>query len=351
MISVKREGIILRNTNLDFENEGVMNPAIIAEGGYVHMFYRAVREGNYSTIGYCRLEGPLKIVQRDEKPLIYPDFDYESQGVEDPRIVKIEDLYYMTYTVYDGTNAAGALAVSKDLKHFDKKGIITPQLTYDKFTALITGDGPYICKHFHTYKEKYFRTYNKSKSKTNNGKANYLTDKNVVFFPRKIDGKFYFMHRIKPDIQLVAVNELEDLTDEFWKTYFLDFASHISFEAKYDHESSYIGAGCPPIETAEGWLMIYHSVHDTPSGYMYSASAALLDIHNPAIEITRLPYPLFSPELEYELTGVVNRVCFPTGTATFGDTLYIYYGAADKCIACMSVSLKELINELIAHKK
>lgn len=351
MISIKREGIILNNTDLNFENEGVMNPAVIAEGGYVHMFYRAVREGNHSTIGYCRLEGPLKVVQRDEKPLLYPDFDYESQGVEDPRIVKIEDLYYMTYTVYDGTNAAGAWAVSKDLKHFDKKGIITPQLTYDKFTALITGDCPHIGKHFHAYKEKYFRTYNKSKSRTNNGKAYYLTDKNVVFFPRKINGKFYFMHRIKPDIQLVAVNELEDLTDEFWEKYFLDFTSHISFEAKYDHESSYIGAGCPPIETSEGWLMIYHSVRDTPSGYMYSASAALLDIHNPAIEIARLPYPLFSPELEYELNGVVNKVCFPTGTATFGDTLYIYYGAADKCIACTSVSLKELVNELVTYKK
>ncbi|WP_071145247.1 glycoside hydrolase family 130 protein [Bacteroides ihuae] len=343
MIKTKREGIILSNTDLNFENEGVMNPAVIAEGGYVHMFYRAVREGNHSTIGYCRLEGPLKVIERNEKPILYPDFDYESKGVEDPRIVKIDDLYYMTYTAYDGINAAGALAVSKDLKHFDKKGIITPQFTYDQFTALITGDGP------HT--EKYFRTYNKNESKTNDGKPNYITDKNVVFFPRKIEGKFYFMHRIKPDIQLVAVNELEDLTDEFWKNYFLDFTSHISFEAKHDHESSYIGAGCPPIETSEGWLMIYHSVHDTPSGYMYTASAALLDIHNPAIEIARLPYPLFSPELEYELNGVVNKVCFPTGTATFGDTLYIYYGAADKCIACTSVSLTELVNELVAHKK
>ena len=343
MISIKREGIILNNTDLNFENEGVMNPAVIAEGGYVHMFYRAVREGNHSTIGYCRLEGPLKIVERDEKPILYPDFDYESKGVEDPRIVKIEDLYYMTYTAYDGINAAGALAVSNDLKHFDKKGIITPQFTYDRFRELIMANGP------HT--EKYFRTYNKSESKTNDGKPNYITDKNVVFFPRKIDGKFYFMHRIKPDIQLVAVNELEDLTDEFWEKYFLDFTSHISFEAKHDHESSYIGAGCPPIETSEGWLMIYHSVHDTPSGYMYTASAALLDIHNPAIEIARLPYPLFSPELEYELNGVVNKVCFPTGTASFGDTLYIYYGAADKCIACTSVSLKELVNELVTYKK
>ena len=119
----------------------------------------------------------------------------------------------------------------------------------------------------------------------------------------------------------------------------------------HDHESSYIGAGCPPIETSAGWLLIYHSVYDTPSGYVYSACAALLDIDNPAIEIARLPYPLFTPETKYELSGVVNRVCFPTGAALFGDTLYIYYGAADKYIACASVQLTELLDELIKQIK
>ncbi|MEG2070737.1 MAG: hypothetical protein RR034_05115 [Bacteroidales bacterium] len=99
MVHVKREGILLEKTDLAFENEGVMNPAIMSEGETIHLFYRAVREGNHSTIGYCRLEGPLQPVYRDEKPLLYPEFDYESQGVEDPRIVKIEDFYYMTYSL------------------------------------------------------------------------------------------------------------------------------------------------------------------------------------------------------------------------------------------------------------
>ncbi|KAA6308034.1 Beta-1 4-mannooligosaccharide phosphorylase, partial [termite gut metagenome] len=89
---------------------------------------------------------------------------------------------------------------------------------------------------------------------------------------------------------------------------------------------------------------------DTPDGYVYSASAALLDLENPAVEIARLPYPLFSPETEYELRGVVNKVCFPTGTALFGDRLYIYYGAADNCIACASVSVKDLVKELMSYK-
>jgi predicted GH43/DUF377 family glycosyl hydrolase len=342
MISVKREGIILEKTGLAFENEGVMNPAVIAEGQTVHLFYRAVREGNHSTIGYCRLNGPLQVTHRDKKPLLYPQADYESQGVEDPRIVKIDGAYHLTYTAYDGFSAVGALAVSADLKHFVKKGIITSQFTYAQFKELTRLRG--------RRRDKYFRSYNNRESYTSSGNKVYLTDKNVVFFPRKINGKFYILHRIKPDIQLICIDNLEDLTYDFWINYFLDFTQHIIFEPRHDHESSYIGGGCPPIELPEGWLMIYHSVRDTPDGYVYSASAALLDLDNPAVEIARLPYPLFTPETDYELTGIVNKVCFPTGTALFGDCLYIYYGAADNCIACASVSVTDLVKELLSYK-
>ena len=97
--------------------------------------------------------------------------------------------------------------------------------------------------------------------------------------------------------------------------------------------------------------MIYHGVHDTVKGYVYSACAALLNIDNPQKEISRLPYPLFMPELEWELKGEVNNVCFPTGTVLLDDTLYIYYGAADEQIAVASVSLKELLNELMLYTK
>lgn len=343
MIRIKREGVILESTSLEFENEGVMNPAVIAEGNTVHMFYRAVREGNHSSIGYCRLKGPLTVVERNTIPLLSPQFDYESQGVEDPRIVKIDDLYYLTYTAYNGYNAIGALAVSTDLKHFEKKGIITSLITYPQFAKLLQPQ--------HAIIGKYLRSENKREATNEKGHSLYVMDKNVVFFPRKINGKFYFMHRIRPDIQYVAVERLDMLTEDYWKNYYQTFAKRILFTPYHDHESSYIGAGCPPIETGVGWLLIYHSVYDTTSGYVYSACAALLDIDNPAIEIARLPYPLFTPKVDYELSGVVNKVCFPTGTALFGDTLYIYYGAADKRVACVSVNLTELLDELIKQMK
>ena len=86
MIEVKKEGILLSRTNLEFENEAVLNPAAIREGDNVNLFYRAVRKGNYSSIGYCRLDGPLTVAERWEKPVIFPEFDYESHGVEDPRM-------------------------------------------------------------------------------------------------------------------------------------------------------------------------------------------------------------------------------------------------------------------------
>jgi predicted GH43/DUF377 family glycosyl hydrolase len=117
----------------------------------------------------------------------------------------------------------------------------------------------------------------------------------------------------------------------------------------YAHESSYVGSGCPPIETEHGWLLIYHGVEETNKGFVYSACAALLDLNDPSKVLARLPYALFSPEYKWELKGVVNNVVFPTGTALFGNTLFIYYGAADTYIACASVSLLELVAELLTY--
>ena len=114
---------MLRKTSLDFESEGVLNPAVISDGDRIHVFYRAVSKGNYSSIGYCKLKEPLVIEDRLDKPLLSREYGYELHGIEDPRITKIDDLYYLSYTAYDGVNALGALAVSKDLRHFDKLGI------------------------------------------------------------------------------------------------------------------------------------------------------------------------------------------------------------------------------------
>ncbi|MCH8495960.1 MAG: hypothetical protein LAT57_10080 [Balneolales bacterium] len=342
MISIKNEGIVISITEHDFENDGVLNPAIMQEGNTVHMFYRAVRRGNYSTIGYAKLEGPLNVVERNEKPLIIPSADYEIHGVEDPRIVKIDDVYYLTYCAYDGVNALGCLATSTDLIHFEKQGIVVPQVTYEEFKEM-TEFSSYL-------NEKYERFHVTNNILNNPGTRRLIWDKNLIFFPRKVNDKFMLLHRIKPDIQIVSFNTIEDLTKDFWKDYLLHFSDHILMASKHDHEIGYIGGGCPPIETEAGWLMIYHGVHDSAKGYIYTGCAALLDLEDPTKEIARLPYALFEPELPWELFGYVDNVVFPTGTSLFDGRLYVYYGAADKRIAAASVDMKELITELLQYK-
>lgn len=342
MINIKKEGIVLSKTTLAFEDEAVLNPAIYQDGNTVHMLYRAVRKGNYSTIGYAKFEGPLNLVHRNVEPLLVPLFDYEAHGIEDPRLVKIDEVYYLSFTSYDGVNAVGSVSTSVDLKHFDRHGVVVPQLSYDEFKRLAECSGP--------LNVKYERFHVHNNILNNPNKKLLLWDKNVIFFPRKINGRFYFVHRIRPDIQIASVISLQEITPAFWENYLLHLEENILLTAKHKHEASYIGGGCPPIETDKGWLFIYHGVHDSPNGYVYNACACLLDKENPQKELARLPYPLFKPELDWELIGDVNDVVFPTGTALFDDTLYIYYGAADSRIACASVSLKELLTELENNK-
>lgn len=343
MVIVKKLGILLQKTTNTFENEGVLNPGVIKVGDLIHVFYRAVTKDNYSTIGYCNLSTPIKVQNRSDTPVLVPQYEYEYQGLEDPRIVEIDGTFYLTYTAFNGKNALGALATSSDLIHWEKQGIIVPQITYEEFRHFTEADGG--------VREKYIRFNDYQISHDKQDRKTFLWDKNLIFFPRKIDNQFCFLHRIKPDIQIVvSVEKLENLTIEFWQNYFSNFDENVVLSPKYPHEVSYIGSGCPPIETKEGWLLIYHGVHDTVKGYVYSACAALLDLDTPQKEISRLPYPLFFPEKEWELKGEVNNVCFPTGAIVEEDTLYIYYGAADERIAVASVSLSELLAELVLNK-
>lgn len=341
MIQVKKEGILLKNTKNGFENEAAFNPAAVRDGDTVHLFYRAVRHGNYSTIGYCELDGPTKIKHRHNKPLIIPDRPIEKQGVEDPRITKIDGTYFLTYSAYDKINVLGTYATSKDLKTFEKKKVISPKFTYQEFKRLIE-----CCQNLsekYLYHYKLFEEHGLGKELA---QKLYVWDKNLMFFPKKINGKYALLHRIHPGIQLVLFEDFDQLNNEFWEQYLMNLESHIIIDPKMYYESGHIGGGAPPIETEDGWLMIYHAAEDTPDGFVYHASAALLDLENPRKVIGRLKEPLISPTEKWEKEGVVKNIVFPSGTVVFDDTLYIYYGAADTRVATASVNLKELLDEL-----
>lgn len=341
MLRITKHGLLLQPTKHEFEEEAVLNPTCLQQGNVVHMFYRAVKKGNKSTIGYCRLKGPTKVVYRSKKPVIFPEYDYEKHGIEDPRITKIGKKYYMVYTAYDGKNCLIAYATSTDLINWKKHGIISPKITYDEAGELMRKNWPHI-------KEKYFFFQEYIKNMV--GKGVLLWEKDGMLFPKKINGNFVLLHRILPDIQAVSFKKFSELDEKFWKKYLSKLSDKILIFPGHDFESRNIGGGATPIETEKGWLLIYHAAQDTNEGKVYHCSAALLDKKNPTKVIGWLNKPLISPTKKYETHGYIDNVVFPTGTSIFNGRLYIYYGAADKKIAVASVKLKNLLEELDQSK-
>ena len=340
---IHKHGVLLEKTQHEFENSAVLNPAVLQQENTLHLFYRAVRTGNHSSVGYCRLEGPLNVVERSDRPIFKPKLACESQGIEDPRITQINGTYYLSYTAFDGTNALGAYAITEDLKTFNRLGVITPQFTIDAYEKLISSQ--YEINHLDKYIAK--NLIGQKKFEESLKKKLLVWDKNIVFFPKKINQKLTVLHRLYPSIQILYFNHPDELTTYFWKKYISTLKAHVVLNPKYKHESGHIGAGCPPMETDQGWLLIYHAAQRVNSKYIYHATAALLDYENPSIELSRLKQPLFSPTMPYELKGQVNHVVFPTGTALFGDELYIYYGAADSRVAVASININKLVNKLV----
>ncbi|WP_422104832.1 pesticidal protein Cry7Aa [Winogradskyella sp.] len=340
MLKVEKLGVILEATAHDFESAGVLNPAVIQEGENVKMLYRAFKDGNFSTIGYCEFNGPVKLKARYDIPVIIPEKNYEIHGVEDPRIVKIDGVYYITYTGYDGKNALGCLATSKDLQHFEKHGIITPSASLNSYKIALDNNRsifPKYFEHLQTYIDR--GLIHKTKYK--------VWDKDVVLFPEKIDGHFMMIHRLLPGMQWVKFKSFSDLDKAFWKDYLFHLNQYILMDPLFDFENMHIGAGAPPLKTKEGWLLINHSVQSTPKGRNYHATVALLDLKDPTKVTHRLNTPLFSPDQFYEKVGYVNNVCFPSGTSLFDDDLYVYYGAADNTIAVARMQLSELLEHLL----
>jgi beta-1,2-mannobiose phosphorylase / 1,2-beta-oligomannan phosphorylase len=334
---IENLGIILESTQREFEHQAVLNPGCILVDGITHMYYRAVREGNFSTIGYCQLRNN-KVEMRLDHPLLEPEYHYESHGLEDPRIIFLDNIYYLFYTAYDGKNVHTAYATGVDPMHFEKQGIISPSLPYEEAMRLFPAF-PAL--------EKYL-WYGKHYEQVMNPDI-FLWEKDTLIFPRKIDGKFLLLVRVLPGIQIVEFEKFSDLKLNFWKRFLSEIDQHVLLQPDLWFETRKIGVGCPPIETPDGWLLIYHAVEDTPAGNVYRAAAALLDLKDPAKVLARLPEPLFSPDEEWEKKGDVSNVVFPTGATVEGDRLTIFYGAADTRIAGKILSMSELLKELKQH--
>ncbi len=242
--------------------------------------------------------------QIDPQPTLAPDperFPEELWGIEDPRITYIPELskYAITYTAYSRRGPGVSLALTEDFHRFERYGMI--MLPEDKDAALL---------------------------------------------PHRIGDHWALIHR-----------PVGYLGAHMWISYSPDlrhWGSHkLMLEARRGAwwDANKIGLSPPPIQTPRGWLVIYHGVRLTAAGALYRLGLALFDLQDPTLCLKRGDSWIFGPEDPYERRGDVDNVVFPCGytLAPDGDTLSLYYGAADTCMALATGSVRALLEWLEQH--
>lgn len=282
----------------------VFNAAATRFNGQTLLLVRVENLRGMSHLTVARSQDGLHDWKIDSKPTLAPDPDNypeELWGIEDPRIVYLESMqqYAITYTAFSRGGPLVALALTKDFEQFKRCGAILP-----------------------------------------------IENKDAAFFPRQINGKWYLIHRPVPgDANSTAhiwLAESEDLV-HWGKHKLLMMARQGGW-----WDAHKIGLGPPPIETEEGWLVLYHGVRVHASGSIYRLGLALLDLENPAKVIRRSKSWVFGPTTNYERTGDVANANFPCGVVLNHETkqLFLYYGAADTCMAVATANLSELLDFL-----
>lgn len=228
----------------------------------------------------------------DERPVVMPDVKEECWGMEDPRITKIGQVYYINYTAVSGDGAATALLATKDFQSFERFGII------------------------------------------------FLPEnKDVTIFPEKINGKYYAFNRPVPKAigtPDIWISESEDLIH--WGKH-----RHFCGVSESSWENGRIGGGAPPILTEKGWIKIYHAAD---KNNRYCLGAFLLDLEDPTKILAKSGEPLLEPEANYEVNGFFGNVVFTCGCLLEKEIVRIYYGAADDSICLCEISLEDLFKHL-----
>jgi predicted GH43/DUF377 family glycosyl hydrolase len=240
----------------------------------------------------------------DPQPTLLPDvenFPEELWGIEDPRITFVKELkkYVVVYTAFTRDGPGVALALTEDFHNFERYGIIlSPE------------------------------------------------DKDAALLPYRIDGKWAMIHRpVSAQRAHMWISFSPDLKN--WGKHILMMNARKG--AWWD--ANKIGLSLPPIETPEGWLVIYHGVKQSCGGCIYRLGLALFELKNPELCLKRGNEWIFAPEESYEQHGDVGNVVFPCGytIAPDGDAINIYYGSADTCIALATSSIKEMLKWLDEH--
>lgn len=260
-----------------WESEAVFNCAAIRDADLFHLIYRAMGEDNISRLGYAVSKNGFNFFRLD-KPVFQPENESEKLGCEDPRIVKIEDTFYMNYTAYSKTAVRVALASTKNFIDWKRYGVIIDD----------------------------------------------INSKDAALFPEKINGKYVMLHR-----PMIPGEPLQ-----IWIAYSDDLVHWNRHKSIIDLKleswtSRAIGTAAAPIKTEQGWLLIFHGVDNRA---MYRLGIALLDKNDPSCVLRRQKKPILEPEKEYEQRGKRDNVVFSCGACEIDKLFYVYYGAADNII-------------------
>jgi predicted GH43/DUF377 family glycosyl hydrolase len=335
--------ILLPDERHSWEEAKVYNSAALYEDGIYHLFYRAMGKKWISSIGYATSTDGEHFT-RSEYPLIEPEHESEKQGIEDPRIVKIDNMYFLTYTAYDGVTARLCLATSKDLKKWHKHGRMFEQWDYTK--------GMNIWEYLREIiKEKLF-------IKKEWAKAGGI-------FPETMQKKYWMLFG---DNKIRLAHSRDGIK---WTPLQEPFLSARCGEY---FDNNFVEMGPPPIKTDKGWLILYHGINKR---IIYSIGFLILDSDDITKILYRSDKPIFEPTESYELSGIVDilpggykkmqrmskheldtfitkmdhkgkmpRVTFSNGAVSTGNTLRIYYGASDSVLCTATASLDEILSSL-----
>ena len=310
--------IVVPDTREAWQKEAVFNGSVVFDGKQYHMLYRAQsstqdvkgQKIELSTIGHATSAD--RVTFSGSKQLITPEYEWEAFGCEDPRVTRIDDVYYIFYTALshfppDASAIKVAVAVSKDLTSIQEKHLVTP------FNA-----------------------------------------KAMALFPRKINGKFVVLLTAHTDmppakICIAQFEKLEDMWDpKFWEAWYADLDLHSLPLLRSSHD--HIEVGAVPVETKIGWLVLYCYIRNYQTGNkLFGIEALLLDPDDPFRVIGKTQEPLLTPETEYERYGKIPNVIFPSSALIYNNDLGLYYGAADTSICLATVNLDRLIDTITPH--
>lgn len=299
------ENPILKASDWPYPANTVFNPgATLLPNGETLLLVRVEDRRGISHLTAARSADGINNWRIDTEPTLAPDpanYPEEIWGIEDPRITWVGELntYVVTYTSYSTSGPAVSLALTTDFQRFERKGVIMPP-----------------------------------------------EDKDAALFPRRFDGRWLLIHR--------PVAQFPGAQANIWYSYSPDlrhWGDHcVALMARRGAwwDANKIGLSPPPVETPEGWLIIYHGVRNTPAGCLYRLGLALVDRDDPRRVIRRGDEWVFAPERPYEQVGDVADVVFPCGVTLHSETnqLYMYYGAADTCVALATANLDDLLDWL-----